>query len=237
MPATERLGVDHQRVQRFIPKEHWDHQSVRMRHREKWRLALDMLDEMTPTWRLPKRPVVADSGYDDATEVRPGPHQRGTFPAPTLTTGRRAVHQVTRRHGSRHSWNNPIPRQPDDSLPAVWLIAQWPATTSEPTDYWLSNLRLDPKAPAPAWPSTPWSRNSSSSSRSSPALSHLPPSPAAVRPRTTMTRSDKALLTAPRLRRASSDTPGIGGAFLHPLLLEWPVWLIGLGRQSWHSGV
>jgi SRSO17 transposase len=65
-----------------------------VRHREKWRQALDMLDEMlTPTnstepsgtepsgsvggWGLPKRPVVSDSGYGDATEFRLGLTERG----------------------------------------------------------------------------------------------------------------------------------------------------------------
>jgi SRSO17 transposase len=61
-----------------------------VRHREKWRLALDMLDEMlTPTadpdsdpgesvagWGLPKRPVVSDSGYGDAAEFRLGLTER-----------------------------------------------------------------------------------------------------------------------------------------------------------------
>lgn len=48
-----------------------------VRHREKWRLALDMLDELTDTWGLGKYPVVADSGYGDATEFRLGLHERG----------------------------------------------------------------------------------------------------------------------------------------------------------------
>lgn len=43
-----------------------------VRHREKWRLALDMLDEITTEWGLPNRPVVADAGYGDATEFRLG---------------------------------------------------------------------------------------------------------------------------------------------------------------------
>jgi SRSO17 transposase len=43
-----------------------------VRHREKWRLALDMLDEVTTEWGLPRRPVVADAGYGDATEFRLG---------------------------------------------------------------------------------------------------------------------------------------------------------------------
>jgi SRSO17 transposase len=52
-----------------------------MRHREKWRLALDMLDEITGNsvdqWGLPRRPVVADAGYGDATEFRLGLTERG----------------------------------------------------------------------------------------------------------------------------------------------------------------
>jgi SRSO17 transposase len=48
-----------------------------VRHREKWRLALDMLDEILEDeseggWGLPTRPVVADAGYGDATEFRLG---------------------------------------------------------------------------------------------------------------------------------------------------------------------
>jgi SRSO17 transposase len=48
-----------------------------VRHREKWRLALDMLDQMTGEWGLPKLPVVGDSGYGDATEFRLGLDERG----------------------------------------------------------------------------------------------------------------------------------------------------------------
>ncbi|WP_434441924.1 IS701 family transposase [Lentzea sp. E54] len=48
-----------------------------VRHREKWRLALDMLDEVITEWGLPQRPVVADAGYGDATEFRLGLTERG----------------------------------------------------------------------------------------------------------------------------------------------------------------
>ncbi|SMD08010.1 SRSO17 transposase [Lentzea albidocapillata] len=48
-----------------------------VRHREKWRLALDMLDEVTGEWGQSKRPVVADAGYGDATEFRLGLTERG----------------------------------------------------------------------------------------------------------------------------------------------------------------
>jgi SRSO17 transposase len=48
-----------------------------VRHREKWRLALDMIDQMTGEWGLPKLPVVADSGYGDCTVFRLGLAERG----------------------------------------------------------------------------------------------------------------------------------------------------------------
>src|SRR3954470_19401890 len=162
-----------------------------VRHREKWRLALDMLDEIlggpqpdadSGGWNLPKRPVTADAGYGDATEFRLGLAARGlsyvvavkgttsAYPAdvvpaaPTYTgrgrpptpryrdepssltalalaAGRRALHRVTWRHGSRSTTTNPtaamrsrflslrirpanrdIPRNPDGSLAECWLI-------------------------------------------------------------------------------------------------------------------
>jgi len=55
-------------------------------HREKWRLALDMLDQITEEqqpdeserggWGLPDLPVVADAGYGDITEFRLGLTER-----------------------------------------------------------------------------------------------------------------------------------------------------------------
>jgi SRSO17 transposase len=53
-----------------------------VRHREKWRQALDMLDEITSDeqtggWGLASRPVVADAGYGDTTEFRLGLEARG----------------------------------------------------------------------------------------------------------------------------------------------------------------
>lgn len=47
------------------------------RHREKWRLALDMLDGILGGWGLPRLPVVADSGYGDVTAFRLGLEGRG----------------------------------------------------------------------------------------------------------------------------------------------------------------
>jgi SRSO17 transposase len=53
-----------------------------VRHREKWRLSLDMLDQILGEeadggWGLPKRTVVADAGYGDVTEFRLGLAERG----------------------------------------------------------------------------------------------------------------------------------------------------------------
>jgi SRSO17 transposase len=48
-----------------------------VRHREKWRLALDMIDQMVEQWGLPKLPVVSDSGYGDCTLFRLGLAERG----------------------------------------------------------------------------------------------------------------------------------------------------------------
>jgi SRSO17 transposase len=179
-----------------------------VRHVEKWRLALDMLDEMIESWRLPAdrwwpTPATATpppSGYGDATAFRLGLTARGltyvvavkpttsAYPADAvpvappyagrgrrpvpryrddpdnlralaLSAGRGALRQVTWRHGTRRTKGNPtakmrsrflairvrpanrdIPRAGDGSLPALWLLAEWPPGQDEPTDYWLSTL-------------------------------------------------------------------------------------------------
>ncbi len=46
------------------------------RFREKWRLALDMLDEVL-TWGMPARPVIADAAYGDSIAFRAGLTDRG----------------------------------------------------------------------------------------------------------------------------------------------------------------
>jgi SRSO17 transposase len=67
----------------FLPEE-WDADAERrsrakvpdeVRHREKWRLALDMLDELLE-WGLERRVVQADGGYGDITAFRVGLEQR-----------------------------------------------------------------------------------------------------------------------------------------------------------------
>jgi len=67
----------------FLPAE-WDADQERrakakipdeVRHREKWRLALDILDELL-AWGLQRRVVQADGGYGDITAFRVGLEER-----------------------------------------------------------------------------------------------------------------------------------------------------------------
>lgn len=72
--ASEVAEIRRRRARCRIPDE--------VGHREKWRLALDMLDEVIGTdtaggWGLLARPVVADAGYGDATGFRLGLAERG----------------------------------------------------------------------------------------------------------------------------------------------------------------
>jgi SRSO17 transposase len=71
-PATV-AGITRRRARCRIPDD--------VRHREKWRLGLDMLDRILGTeagggWGLPARTVVADAGYGDITEFRLGLAER-----------------------------------------------------------------------------------------------------------------------------------------------------------------
>ncbi len=68
----------------FLP-ESWDEDEVRRKkakvpsdvhHREKWRLALDMLDERKE-WEIDSNVVLADAGYGDSREFRIGLEERG----------------------------------------------------------------------------------------------------------------------------------------------------------------
>ena len=165
------------------------------RHREKWRLALDMLDELGG-WGLAPPVVVADAGYGDTAEFRDGitargghyvvqvqgvlsahaadavpevpPYSgRGRPPRPRYRTKPVALREhvlaagravrLTWRKGSRGPLTSFFValrvrpaghrqadrRAADGSLPAVWLLAEWPPEEPEPTDYWLSTLPED----------------------------------------------------------------------------------------------
>jgi SRSO17 transposase len=198
-------GARRRRQRAAIPDE--------VRHREKWRLALDMIGEMTGPggWGVPDlagpagsaRPVVAadiaygdnalfrqaltDAGWPYAVAVkgsvsardgdavpqsRPyggrGQPPKPAYPGPPASLRTLAlahadqIRPVTWRHGTRTSTRNPdaalaswflairvrpagkpVPRAADRSLPACWLLAEWPPEADEPTDYWLSTLAED----------------------------------------------------------------------------------------------
>jgi SRSO17 transposase len=188
-----------------------------VRHTEKWRLALKMIDEMTGPggWGVLEqitaaggaRPVVvADAGYGDITAFRLELHNRGwryvlavkgptsahpgtaqpvtrprngptgrppkpAYPSPPVNLRQLAITHagqvapVTWRQGTKATKDNPaaamtshflairvrpasqqIPRAADGSLPACWLLAEWPPHADEPTDYWLSDLPEDTPA-------------------------------------------------------------------------------------------
>jgi SRSO17 transposase len=67
--AAKAAAIRARRAAAGIPDE--------VRHREKWRLALDMIDQMVGHWGLPTLPVVCDSGYGDCTLFRLGLVERG----------------------------------------------------------------------------------------------------------------------------------------------------------------
>ena len=79
-----------------------------------------------------------------------------------VQVGRSGLRQVTWRHGTKATPHNRaasmtprfitlrirpanrgIPRADDGSLPAEWLLAEWPTGDKTPTYYWLSTLPED----------------------------------------------------------------------------------------------
>jgi SRSO17 transposase len=103
-----------------------------VRHREKWRLALDMLDEITGEqaaggWGMPARPVVTDAGYGDNTAFRLGLQARGLpyVAAVKGTTSAYPGSAVPRAAGYRGRGRPPLPgyQQRPSSLRALVLEA------------------------------------------------------------------------------------------------------------------
>jgi SRSO17 transposase len=95
-------------------------------HREKWRLALDMLD-VTRSWGLPPRPVVADAGYGDTTAFRQGLTDRGLsyVVAVKHTTSAYPADLVPETVAYSGRGRPPGPRYPEDpvNLKALALAA------------------------------------------------------------------------------------------------------------------
>jgi len=108
--AAKAATVRAKRARAGIPDE--------VRHREKWRLALDMLDQMINEWGLPGLPVVADSGYGDATAFRLGLAERGLSSIvqvdPTATAQPGDAVPVTRPYPGRG--RRPKPAYPEPAV-------------------------------------------------------------------------------------------------------------------------
>jgi SRSO17 transposase len=84
-----------------------------VRHREKWRLALDMLDQMNDSWGLPRLPVTADSGYGDAAGFRLGLDERGYAYVVAVTPTASAYPVDALPQAPPYRGRPPVPRYPD----------------------------------------------------------------------------------------------------------------------------
>jgi SRSO17 transposase len=96
-------------------------------HREKWRLALDMLDE-NRQWGVADRPVVTDAGYGDVTAFRLGLTERGLayVVAVKPTTSAHSAEAVPEQPASTGRGRPPLPRYLEDpsNLKALALAAR-----------------------------------------------------------------------------------------------------------------
>src|SRR5262249_56592453 len=75
-----------------------------------------------------------------AAQGRPVPWRRGPKTSKATPDAAMTSHFLATqvRPASRH-----IPREADRSLPACWLLAEWPPEADEPTGYWLATLPED----------------------------------------------------------------------------------------------
>jgi len=119
--AAKAAAVRVRRADAGIPEQ--------VRHREKWRLALDAIDQMISDWGLPELPVVADRGLSyivevegtasayphDATPRLPaGGRGRAAYPdkptnlrALAIAAGQQALRTITWRTGTKPTASNP----------------------------------------------------------------------------------------------------------------------------------
>lgn len=118
----------------FLPEE-WDADDERrkkakipeeVRHREKWRLALDIIDELLE-WGLERQVVQADGGYGDITAFRVGLEERGIEYVVQVkgTTSAHPADAVPVTPPYRGRGRPPKPRYPDkpSNLRALVLAA------------------------------------------------------------------------------------------------------------------
>src|SRR6266540_3821685 len=118
----------------FLPEE-WDHDAQRRRkahvpqgerHRPKWQLALDMLDELA-SWELAPPVVLADAAYGEVNEFRLGLEQRElayVVQAPgTISAYPEEVVPETLPYPGRGQPSKPRYRQPRASVKRLVLAA------------------------------------------------------------------------------------------------------------------
>jgi SRSO17 transposase len=118
----------------FIPDE-WDQDAERrakahvpddVRHREKWRLALDMIDEARG-WGVEPEVVATDAGYGDITAFRQGLEERKLRYVVQVKAGTSAYEESVGRERPEHSGRGRPPearyRRAPSSLKALALEA------------------------------------------------------------------------------------------------------------------
>jgi SRSO17 transposase len=133
-----------------------------VRHREKWRLALDMLDQITgPSaqgggegrdgWGLPAKVTVADAGYGDITGFRLGLQQRGLpyVVAVKGTTSAYPVDAVPTAPAYSGRGRPPKPRYRDDPTNLIGLALAAGRSALQPIT-WRHGSRKDPTNPTAA---------------------------------------------------------------------------------------
>jgi SRSO17 transposase len=124
----------------FIPPE-WDEDAERrakahvpedVRHREKWRLALDMIDEAR-TWRVEPEVVATDAGYGDITAFRQGLTERAIDSVVQVKAGTSAYEESVVPERPQYSGRGRPPaaryRQAPSSLKQLVLQAAKHAAT------------------------------------------------------------------------------------------------------------
>ncbi len=131
-----------------------------VRHREKWRLALDMLDQITGPpgeggvgggWGLPRRTTVANAGYGDITGFRLALEQRGLryVVAVKGTTSAYPVDVVATAPAYSGRGRPPKPRYREDPTNLTDLaLAAGPAARQPIT--WRHGSRKNPATPTAA---------------------------------------------------------------------------------------
>nr|WP_241829803.1 IS701 family transposase [Parafrankia colletiae] len=113
------------------------------RHQEKWRLALDMIDELRG-WGMPARPVVADATYGDVTAFRRGLTERGV-PYVVAVTPTATAQAADTAPAAYPDSGRPAPATAHPDLPrdlrTLVMASSWPDGRFVP---WRAGTQLGP---------------------------------------------------------------------------------------------